>query len=157
MAVKTNMENYNPLTSYAGLIFGELSILVSFMCWLHIIIYMFPSQPLTGFLNTFFMWVDSWFPLFGVLSVAIFTVYLLLASEKGAFKFGMRLLVFHVHPMKVGKTYMSSFMFNIGLVLLFALPAVQFCSMAFADYAAFAEIWQNFGVQIQYLQFFWSI
>jgi LMBR1 domain-containing protein 1 len=49
---------------------------------------------------------------------------------------------------------MSSFMFNIGLVLLCALPVVQFCQDAFGDYAANAEIRQIFGVQVQYLQFF---
>jgi len=88
------------------------------------------------------------------LSVAIFTFYLLVAAVKGAFKFGIRFLFFHIHPMKVGKTYMSSFMFNMALVLLCALPVVQFCQQAFADYAAFAQIRQLFGVQIQFLQFF---
>ena len=75
-------------------------------------------------------------------------------NNKGAFKFGLRFMFLQIHPMKVGKTYMSSFMFNIGLVLLCALPAVQFSQEAFADYAAFAEIRQIFGVQVHNLQFF---
>jgi LMBR1 domain-containing protein 1 len=61
--------------------------------------------------------------------------------------------------MKIGKTYMSSFMFNIGLVLLCALPVVQFCQEAFSDYAANSTIRQLFGVQVENLRFFeyfWS-
>ena len=45
-------------------------------------------------------------------------------------------------------------LFNTGLVLLCALPVVQFASTAFADYAAFATIRQIFGVQIENLKFF---
>lgn len=110
----------------------------------------FVAQP---FLNAYFKWFDRWFPLFGVLSVALFTVYLLFAAVKGCFKFGIRFMFFQIHPMKVNKTYMSSFLFNIGLVLLCALPVVQFCQDAFADYAAFANIRQMFGVQVQNLGF----
>jgi LMBR1 domain-containing protein 1 len=104
-------------------------------------------------LNAYFKWFDQWFPLFGVISVAIFTVYLLIAAVKGCFKFGIRFMFFQIHPMKVNKTYMSSFLFNIGLVLLCALPVVQFCQMAFADYAAFSNIRQMFGVQVENLSF----
>merc|ERR1712232_972985 len=56
--------------------------------------------------------------------------------------------------MVMGKTYMSSFMFNIGLVLLCALPVVQFAQQAFADYARFSTIRQIFGVQAENLLFF---
>lgn len=56
--------------------------------------------------------------------------------------------------MIVGKTYMSSFMFNLALVLLCALPVVQFCTEAFSDYARFATIQQIFGIQIENLTFF---
>ena len=153
-ACHANWENYNPLIPYAALLCGCLSVIISFMWFLHIIIYVLPGTPLRPFLNNFFSWFDSWFPLFGVLSVAIFTVYLLLCAIKGCFKLGMRFLCMTLHPMKPNKTYMSSFMFNIGLVLLCALPVVQFCSTAFADYARFATIRQIYGVQIEYLKFF---
>jgi LMBR1 domain-containing protein 1 len=113
---------------------------------------LYHSSP-QPFLNAYFKWFDRWFPLFGVLSVAIFTVYLLFAAVKGCFKFGIRFMFFQIHPMKVNKTYMSSFLFNIGLVLLCALPVVQFCQDAFADYAAFSNIRQMFGVQVQNLGF----
>ena len=153
-ACHANYENYNPLIPYIALVCGFCSFIISIMWFLHIVIYVLPDAPLRPFLNNFFGWFDSWFPLFGVLAVAIFTVYLLLAAMKGCFKLGMRFLCMTLHPMKVGKTYMSSFMFNIGLVLLCALPVVQFCSTAFADYARFATIRQIYGVQIEYLKFF---
>lgn len=153
-AVGAAKDKYNPLIPYIALVCGFISIIISIFWFIHIIVYVFPNPPWAPFLNNYFSFFDAWFPLFGVLSVAIFTLYLLFAAIKGAFKFGIRLLLFHIHPMKVGKTYMSSFLFNLALVLLCALPVVQFCQQAFADYAAFAEIRQLFGVQIQYLQFF---
>lgn len=153
-AIATNMKSYNPLTPYAGLLFGGCAFIISIMWFIHIAVYVFPSPPLAPFLNNYFSWFDSWFPLFGVLSVLIFTMYLLFAAVKGAFKFGLRFLCFHIHPMKVGKTYMSSFMFNMGLILLCALPVVQFSQLAFSDYASFTTIRQIYGVQIQYLKFF---
>ena len=153
-AVGIAKDQYNPLIPYIALLCGFISIIISIFWFIHVIVYVFPNPPWAPFLNNYFAFFDKWFPLFGVLSVAIFTLYLLMAAVKGAFKFGIRLLLFHIHPMKVGKTYMSSFLFNLALVLLCALPVVQFCQQAFADYAAFAEIRQLFGVQIQYLQFF---
>jgi len=154
LAMSSGRDKFNPLIPYIALVLGCCSIIISIFWFIHIIVYVFPSPPLAPFLNNYFAWFDQWFPLFGVLSVAIFTFYLLVAAVKGAFKFGIRFLFFHIHPMKVGKTYMSSFMFNMALVLLCALPVVQFCQQAFADYAAFAQIRQLFGVQIQFLQFF---
>ena len=153
-AVASNYENYNPLLPYAALLFGVCSTIISFFWFIHIIVYVYPDPPLALFLNAYFLWFDKWFPLFGVLSVALFTSYLLVCALKGCFKFGLRFLFFQIHPMKVGKTYMSSFMFNIGLVLMCALPVVQFCQEAFSDYASNATIRQIFGVQVQNLRFF---
>mmetsp|Transcript_46851 Transcript_46851/g.86960 ORF Transcript_46851/g.86960 Transcript_46851/m.86960 type:complete len:470 (-) Transcript_46851:438-1847(-) len=154
----SNYQNYNPLIPYAALLFGVIAFVVS-ICWvLHIILYVVPkganANPVTPFLNGYFMWFDRWFPLFGVLSVAIFTFYLMLCAVKGNFKFGLRFLFFTIHPMKVNGTYMSSFLFNTGLVLLCALPIVQFCVTAFDTYARNATVNQTFGTQIQYLRFF---
>lgn len=153
-AIAGAKDSYNPLVPYIALVCGLCSVIISIFWFIHIIVFVFPNPPWAPFLNNYFAWFDRWFPLFGVLSVAIFTLYLLLAALKGAFKFGIRLLLFHIHPMKVGKTYMSSFLFNLALVLLCALPVVQFCQAAFSDYTSFAQIRQIFGVQIQYLQFF---
>lgn len=153
-AMSANYENYNPLIPYIQLVLGVCAVFVSLFWFLHIIVYVYPDPALAPFLNNYFQWFDKWFPLFGTLSVAIFVTYLLFCATKGAFKFGLRFMFLQIHPMKVGKTYMSSFMFNIGLVLLCALPVVQFAQEAFADYAAFSEIRQIFGVQVHNLKFF---
>ena len=152
--VTSNYEKYNPILPYAALLCGVCSIIISFFWFIHIIVYVFPNPPLAPFLNNYFEWFDKWFPLFGVLSVALFTAYLLVAALKGCFKFGVRFMFMQIHPMKPNKTYMSSFLFNIGLVLLCALPVVQFCQEAFSDYAAFSTIRQIYGVQVENLLFF---
>ena len=59
---------------------------------------------------------------------------------------GLRLLIFTVHPMAPGATLMSSFLFNVALVLLATNAAIQFCAQAFALYAnetAIHNIWGN--------------
>ena len=153
-ACTSNYEKYNPLTPYIAIVAGVCSVIISSFWIIHIIVYIFPSKPLAPFLNNYFKFFDGWFPLFGVLSVAIFTMYLLFAAMKGCFKFGLRVACIQLHPMIVGKTYMSSFMFNIALVLLCCLPVVQFSQEAFSDYARFSTIRQIFGIQAQNLNFF---
>mmetsp|Transcript_8122 Transcript_8122/g.11635 ORF Transcript_8122/g.11635 Transcript_8122/m.11635 type:complete len:210 (+) Transcript_8122:841-1470(+) len=153
-AVSDNYEKYNPLTPYFALFFGFFSSILSLAWLLHIMIYIFPNEPLHPFLNAFFMSFDGWFPLFGVISVSIFTMYLLFCAIKGCFKFGLRFMLIDLHPMRVGRTYMSSFMFNIALVLLCSLPVVQFATTAFEDYARFTNIRQIYGIQVANLNFF---
>lgn len=149
-----NYKNYNPLIPIGCLLGGICSFILSLFWVLHIILYMLPKHPVTPFLNSYFQWFDKWFPLFGVISVAIFSFYLLICGVKGCFKFGLRFMFFQVHPMKYNKTYMSSFLFNIALVLLCALPVVQFSVSAFQDYAVNTTINQVVNVQLKYLKFF---
>ena len=153
-ASTSNYENYNPLKPYISLFLGICSIIISTVWIIHIIVYIIPNQPLHPFLNSYFAWFDKWFSLFGVLSVAIFTIYLLFAAVTGCFKFGLRVAFIQLHPMKLGKTYMSSFLFNVGLVCMCALPVVQFAAQAFSDYARDSTINQIFNVQIENLKFF---
>lgn len=153
-ACTSEYEKTNPLVPYISLIVGFLCMIISIFWIIHIVVYVLPAKPWASFLNTYFAWFDDWFPLFGVLSVAIFTLYMLFAAIKGCFKFGMRCGCIQLHPMIYGKTYMSSFLFNIGLVLLCSLPVVQFCATSFSEYARNSAIFQIFGVQIQNLTFF---
>lgn len=153
-ASTSNYENYNPLKPYVSLFLGICSIIVSTVWIIHIIVFIIPNQPWHLFLNSYFAWFDKWFSLFGVLSVAIFTIYLLFAAVTGCFKFGLRVAFVQLHPMKLGKTYMSSFLFNVGLVCMCALPVVQFSAQAFSDYARDSTINQIFNVQIENLKFF---
>mmetsp|Transcript_15185 Transcript_15185/g.25215 ORF Transcript_15185/g.25215 Transcript_15185/m.25215 type:complete len:600 (-) Transcript_15185:645-2444(-) len=153
-AYQTSSEKYNPLYPYVALLMGSVSTIFS-VCWiLQTVLYTLPKEPVTLFLNNLFEWFDGWFPLFGTLSVALFTVYLLLCAIQGCFIFGLRFLCLSFYPMKVGETYMSSFLFNMCLVLLCALPVVQFAVISFDDYAKYATIRQIFVVQVEYLDFF---
>lgn len=153
-ACTQNYANYNPLKPYISLFLGICSLIISLFWLIHICVYVFPKTPLAPFLNNYFEWFDKWFSLFGVLSVAIFTVYLLFAAITGCFKFGLRVACIQLHPMILGKTYMSSFLFNIGLILMCAMPVVQFSADAFSDYARNSTINQIFNVQIANLNFF---
>ena len=58
------------------------------------------------------------------IAFTLIAVYILVTVVKGNIKFGMRfLLVMPIHPMKVGRTFMNSILFNLFLILL-ATPAV---------------------------------
>jgi len=154
-ASTSNYENYNPLKPYLALFFGICSVVISLVWVIHIVVYVVPQpNPWYPFLNSYFKWFDQWFTLFGVLSVMIFTIYLLFAAVTGCFKFGLRVACIQLHPMILGKTYMSSFLFNTGLVLMCSLPVVQFAAQSFADYARNSTINQIFNVQIENLKFF---
>lgn len=145
----------NPLTPYLCLFFGILSVVISVVWLIQIIVYVIPSkEPYMEFLNDYFEQFENWFPLFGVLSVAIFTMFTMMAAVKGCFKFGLRCGCIQLHPMVLGKTYMSSMLFNSGLMLLCAIPVVQFCATAFSSYARNSTIYQIFGVQVENLKFF---
>lgn len=153
-AYETSNEKYNPLYPYFALLGGILASIFS-LCWvLQTVLYTLPPEPVTGFLNNLFEWFDGWFPLFGTLAVAFFVLYLLLCTIQGCFVFGLRFLCLSFYPMRVGQTYMSSFLFNMSLVLLSALPVVQFAVVSFEDYAQNSTIHQIFVVQIEYLDFF---
>uniref|UniRef100_K3X7A6 Uncharacterized protein n=1 Tax=Globisporangium ultimum (strain ATCC 200006 / CBS 805.95 / DAOM BR144) TaxID=431595 RepID=K3X7A6_GLOUD len=152
-------KNYNPLVSVFKLVLGCIAAFVSAIWVFHIGLYMLPPVPLVPFLNTYFIWFDQWFPLFGTISVGIFSSYLLACAVKGCFKFGMRCFCFALHPMKLHGTYMNSMLFNLGLVLSCSIPVVQFCDQAFQDYGRLTSIRTMMGNQIHYLQgmsFFWE-
>lgn len=153
-ACSANYENYNPLWPWLSLFCGFFAIILSIAWIAHIGVFMVPPDPIHPLLNKVLQWFEGWFPLLGVLTVAILTLYLLLCAVKGCFKFGIRFMFFQIHPMKLNKTYMSSFMFNVGLILLCALPVVQFCVSAFTDYARYTNISQVMGTQIHNLKFF---
>ncbi|KAF1318281.1 Lmbr1-like membrane protein, partial [Globisporangium splendens] len=133
-------KNYNPLVAVFKLILGCIAAFVSTIWVFHIELYMLPPVPLVPFLNTYFIWFDQWFPLFGTISVGIFSSYLLACAVKGCFKFGMRCFCFALHPMKLHGTYMNSKLFNLGLRSPHVDPTMM-------------------GNQIHYLQgmsFFWE-
>ena len=123
------------VTYYAKLVLGALCVVVSLMLLIHVVLYVFISPPVHPFLNEMFIALDKTFPLFGVGAFAFFCFYLIAITVKGCTKFGVNFVIFAVHPMQPGKTMMSSFMFNMGVILLASTSVVQFCARAFALYA----------------------
>lgn len=89
-------KNFNPLIPLFKLFLGCICSIVSLIWICHIALYMLPATPLLPFLNDYFIWFDSWFPLFGTISIGIFSLFLLACSVKGCFKFGMRCFCFAV-------------------------------------------------------------
>mmetsp|Transcript_285 Transcript_285/g.888 ORF Transcript_285/g.888 Transcript_285/m.888 type:complete len:505 (-) Transcript_285:677-2191(-) len=138
---------------YIGmLMLGVVGIAVS-TCWIvHIILYMFIDPPISPLLNNFFMDLDATFGLFGTAAFALFCFYLILCVMKGNFTLGLKLLIFDVHPMRVGATMMSSFLFNVGLIMLCTFAVIQFCAQAFDVYANETAIDHIFGNQIRNLR-----
>jgi LMBR1 domain-containing protein 1 len=55
--------------------------------------------------------------------------------------------------MRYGKTLMNSFLFNSSVIVLCAIPVVQFCTYAFDGYARYTTISTLLGVQVKYLKF----
>ena len=112
-----------------------------------------PGYPFLSYLLIFFQDHDVSFLSF--LFFAILTLYLLFCVIKGNFQFGVRFLFcWSVHPMKKGKTYMNSFLFNISLVLLGSMAITQFVSDCLSDYIAFTDIDTLFNTLIKNLKFF---
>jgi LMBR1 domain-containing protein 1 len=89
-------KNFNPLVAVGKFILGIFCAIISLVWVFHIGLYMVPPIPLVPFLNTYFILFDRFFPLFGTISVGIFSTYLLAAAVKGCFKFGMRCFCFSV-------------------------------------------------------------
>lgn len=89
---------------------------------------------------------------------AIMSLYLLLCTIKGNFKFGVRILCCGtIHPMKKDKTYMNSFLFNVTLILLGSCAITQFCADCLSDYVAFTDIDTLFNVYIRNLKYLGDI
>jgi LMBR1 domain-containing protein 1 len=137
---------------YASLVFGVVAGVVSLMWMLHIALYIFPSPPVTPFLNDFFTSLDQAFGLFGTSAFALFCFYMIMCVVKGNIKVGFRLLLFAVYPMKLNGTLMSSFLFNTGLIMLSSISVIQFCARAFDGYAAETSVSEIFGDELNHLR-----
>jgi LMBR1 domain-containing protein 1 len=67
---------------------------------------------------------------------------------KGNFLLGLNFLVVSLYPIRVGATYMSSFLINTALILAMSTAVIQFCANAFAAYASSTQIFDVFGNQV---------
>lgn len=143
----------NPLFQLLNLVFGLISIFLSLMWLIHIVVYVFVRPPVSTFLNGYFVMLDKVFPLFGTITYAIFSVYLLCCAIKGNVKFGLRVFFFQIHPMRVGNTMMNSLLFNCELILLVSVAVVHFCQRSFDIYTRLTDIDQLLGNEVENLKF----
>lgn len=51
---------YNPLIPFGKLLCGILSSLLSLMWIIHVCIFVLPDDPISPFLNEYFVWFDGW-------------------------------------------------------------------------------------------------
>lgn len=138
---------------WAQLVLFIFGIIISLLWMIHIFLFLAPRIPITPFLNTMLIDLDEVWGLFGTVSYGIFAFYLLWAVMKGNFKFGLQIpFIFQIHPMRVNGTMMSSFLFNVLLLLITSFAVLQFCTMAFSLYARFTAINTIFNVGVLNLQ-----
>lgn len=151
----------SPFVIFGALIGGILGGCLSIMWLLQILLN--NALQITPLLNIVLIQLDEAFTLLGVIAYGIFAYYLLLCTFKGQIKFGLRVVFFQIHPMKVGDTLMNAFLFNVGIILVCSVAVVQFCAQSFSEYAANTTInallnlyvrrLKGIGLVIFYLQY----
>lgn len=153
-ACKHIRNDYNPLLAPAQLASGCLFAMLSLLWALQIILAVLSDPPVTPFLSVYLLSFDSWFPMFGNLTYALFSLYLLFCTIQGCFKLSVRAICIKIHPMKIHCTYLNAFLFNLGIVMLCTIPLINFCTLAFASYAVDTDAFFLFIVQANNLKFF---
>jgi len=119
-----------------------ICIALSITWWLHILIYVvWPSGSAHPFLNNMLIAMDDAFPFSAIIAYAILSFYLLWATMKGLFRFGFRVpFLFAIHPIKIGGTFVNSFLFNSVLAMFMSFALTAFCSFAFKLYTRSTDI-----------------
>ncbi len=149
-------QQYNPLVPYFKLGIGIFFVILSILWFLQITLSMLTSPSITPFLSLYLLSFDYWFPMFGTLTYALLSLYLLVCTIKGCFKLSVRFICIKIHPMKIGGTYTNAFLFNLGIVMLSTIPLVHFCVSAFSSYTVNSDAFFLFEVQVKYMHFFRS-
>ena len=148
----------NPLIPWAKLFVGVWCMIIAWSWIIQIVLTLMLNgcQGLCPFLNSIIVELNNAFPLFAVVTYAIFSFYLLWSTVKGCIKIGMRMFfLVSIHPLKVGGTMMNRFpfppfllsttfaccsdllfsmLFNTCLLLLTAAPVVQLSASAIPEY-----------------------
>jgi LMBR1 domain-containing protein 1 len=159
-----DFSNSNPLWYYLQLFLGIVTLALSVAWILHICLFILPGREkeVSGFLNTMLIKFEGVaggdFPVFGILFYIIFVFYMMWCVVFGNYAFGLRILIFKVYPMEIGKTQINAFLVNLWVLLLCTLPLVHFTQMAFPYYSRYTAVQTLFGTQIRYLAgfyYFW--
>ena len=158
-----NLQNLANQTSALGyllkLISGIFCMILSLLWILQIIFYILirkNGKPFFTFLNVPLVKLTD--VNLSFVAICIFTVlslYLLLITIKGNFKFGLRIMfLVEIHPMKKDNTYMNSILFNVMLIMLTSVSVIQFSIRAFGEYTSLTDADIIFNTQIKYLTFY---
>lgn len=129
----------NPIWSIIKLILGCLAFVFSFVILIQIVFYKLVVKnkiPHNEFLNKVFVFFE--FSIARFVSSIVFasiSIYILVTVVKGTIKFGLRFLLFMpIHPMKVGRTFINSFLFNLKLIMLCTPAIIHFIIELFESY-----------------------
>lgn len=143
--IQMNMkETANPLKYYGLLIAGILLLLVSILWYVQVVlaqssVYYVVDQAFSAMNST-------GIPFFSLIFYGLFTLYLTFCFVKGVTKFGFRFIFFiSIHPMERNNTPLPSFVFNTILMLLCALPSLQFCSLMIKSFSVGSSMDILFG------------
>ena len=157
--IQNVLDGKSILGYYCNMIFGVIFMLISVIWVLHILLYVIikpGGKPVTQGINILLVYLTEHNVSFIAIGIfAFLCICLLLATIKGNFKFGVRILILgSIHPMKKNETYMNSILFNIMLFMITSVSVNQFCVKAFNEYAAMTDLDLIFSTQIKYLTFF---
>jgi hypothetical protein len=100
----------NPIIPWAKLFVGVWCMIIAWSWIIQIILTLMLNgcSGLCPFLNSVIVELNNAFPLFAVVTYAVFSFYLLWATVKGCIKIGMRMFfLISIHPLKVGGTMMN--------------------------------------------------
>ena len=158
-----NMQNMANQTSALGyliqLLAGFFCMILSFTWIAQILLYIIlkkNGKPISTFLNIPLVKLTK--VNLSFIAISIFTVlslYLLLITIKGNFKFGLRFMLFgQIYPMKKDNTYMNSILFNVMLIMITSVSVIQFSIRAFGEYTSLTDADIIFNTQIKYLTFY---
>ena len=158
-----NLQEMANQTSALGylmqLIAGIFCMILTLLWIVQIVFYIIikiDDRPLFTFLNVpLVALADANLSFLSIVIYIVMTFYLLIATVKGNFKFGLRIMILGaIHPMKKDKTYMNSILFNVMLVMLTSVSVIQFSIRAFGEYTSLTDADIIFNTQIKYLTFY---
>ena len=162
---KESEVNSNPLVYLCYLLVGIFLFVVNFFLILHVVLYRIiykDGEPLNRFLNDFLVWVEFDIArFFSTLILLLIGVDLLFCTLKGNVKFGLRIFILFgtIHKIKLRETFMNTFLFNLGLVLLATPVILHFQMDIFAYYLTnrtyaffFVEVFRN----MDFFKFFYD-
>lgn len=149
----------NPVWGIIRLVLGCFAFIFSFVILIQIVFYKLivrSNIPHSEFLNDIFVFFE--FSMARFISSILFSsiaIYILSTVVKGTIKYGLRFLLFMpIHPMKVGRTFMNSFLFNLFLLMLSTPAIVHFIVDIFEAYLRGTSISFIFTSLVKRMSFF---